>query len=146
MSRNMCKLCHKLRNAKKGLGQTFTWLNEAWYIDVKFWWLLNNYDGLLYNLWPTRPRGPRWWKVLVLLSASVERFYVFRMLDFSFTYWQSETILFILLRSHSQTDLLKANSFVQSDFFNWNFEQRIVLKMVYKQVKSLKLSQIASKS
>ena len=29
MSRNMCKLCHKLHNAKKGVCPTFTWSNEA---------------------------------------------------------------------------------------------------------------------
>ena len=31
MSRNMCKLRHKLRTAKTGVGSTFTWSNEAWY-------------------------------------------------------------------------------------------------------------------
>ena len=31
MSKNMCKLRHKLRNAKKGVGQTITWSNEAWF-------------------------------------------------------------------------------------------------------------------
>ena len=34
MSRNMCKLRHKLRNAKTGVGPTFTWSNEAWFTQV----------------------------------------------------------------------------------------------------------------
>ena len=34
MSRNMCKLRHKLGNAKKGVGQTFRWSNEPWWNNL----------------------------------------------------------------------------------------------------------------
>ena len=30
----MCKLRHKMQNAKKGVGPTFVWWNEAWCSEV----------------------------------------------------------------------------------------------------------------
>ena len=35
MSRNICKLHHKLRKAKTGVGTTFTWSNEVGYINIQ---------------------------------------------------------------------------------------------------------------
>ena len=35
MSKNMCKLGHKLRNAKKGVCPTLTWSNEAGCMDIE---------------------------------------------------------------------------------------------------------------
>ena len=32
--KNMCKLRQKLRNAKTGIGPTFTWSNDAWFSSV----------------------------------------------------------------------------------------------------------------
>ena len=47
----MCKLRHKLPNAKKGVGQTFTWSIEAWYIKVSTNTKSNKLEkGHKYNL------------------------------------------------------------------------------------------------
>ena len=45
----MCKLRHKLRNAQKGIGQTFTWSNESCCNDMMVKRLLHRYMAAPYR-------------------------------------------------------------------------------------------------